>query len=429
MKKIINLLLIFAVFFVNISCASSNSVEKNQTTETLKPETEVSNHPFKIANGEYSTIMDSSIVSKGNNARLKTVLEKAKNGEKLYIAAIGGSVTEGAGPANFKDGYAYQFVKKFKDVYTPDNGKNVYFCNAGLSGTPSPLGLVRYQQDVVKPLGANPDLLIIEFAVNDGGEPTYCRAFEELIRNALASNDDCAVIVLFAAATYQNTQTQMTPFANFYQVPMVSISDAIKTPVAKGLFTNKDFFTDIVHPTKEGHEFMADCLMTLLAKIDNDELNNKNELPQDVYRAPSFAGFKQILGDDENVKITKGGFSSTDPQCQTLKKTNKSNFTTNWYHSPSNDSESFRMEIDCKNLIFVYKENGSWTNIKGGKAEVYVDGKLKATYNAGKEGGWNNCITTLIIDEAESKKHTVEVKMAAGDEKKSFTIVAMGYSK
>ena len=161
MKKIINLILIFAVFFVNISCASSNSAEKNQTTETLKPETEVSNHPFKIANGEYSTIMDSSIVSKGNNARLKTVLEKAKNGEKLYIAAIGGSVTEGAGPANFKDGYAYQFVKKFKDAYTPDNGKNVYFCNAGLSGTPSPLGLVRYQQDVVKPLGANPDLLII----------------------------------------------------------------------------------------------------------------------------------------------------------------------------------------------------------------------------------------------------------------------------
>ena len=115
MKKIINLVLIFAVFFVNISCVSSNSAEKNQTTETLKPETEVSNHPFKIANGEYSTIMDSSIVSKGNNARLKTVLEKAKNGEKLYIAAIGGSVTEGAGPANFKDGYAYQFVKKFKD--------------------------------------------------------------------------------------------------------------------------------------------------------------------------------------------------------------------------------------------------------------------------------------------------------------------------
>ena len=115
MKKFINLLLIFAVFFVNFSCASSNSAEKNQTTETLKPETEVSNHPFKIANGEYSTIMDSSIVSKGNNARLKTVLEKAKNGEKLYIAAIGGSVTEGAGPANFKDGYAYQFVKKFKE--------------------------------------------------------------------------------------------------------------------------------------------------------------------------------------------------------------------------------------------------------------------------------------------------------------------------
>lgn len=424
MKKFINLLLIFAVFFVNFSCASSNSAEKNQTTETSKVETEVSNHPFKIANGDYLKIMDSSIVSKGNNARIKAVLEKARAGEKISIAAIGGSVTEGAGPANFKDGYAYQFVKKFKEIYTPDNGKNVYFCNAGLSGTSSPIGLVRYQQDVVKPLGANPDILIIEFAVNDGGEPTYGRAFEELIRNALVSNPDCAVIVVFAKATYPNTQTQMTPFANFYQVPMISISDAIKTDESK--FTN--FLVDYAHPTKEGHEFMADCLMNLLDKNDNDELNKKNELPLEVYRAPSFTGFKQILGDDENVKITKGGFSSTDTQCQTLKKTNKSNFTTNWYHASGNGDEPFSMEIDCKNLIFIYKEFSSWSNIKGGKAEVYIDGILKATCDGGKEGGWNNCAVIVPIDEAESKKHTVEVKMAAGDEKKSFTIVAMGYS-
>ena len=94
MKKIINLVLAFAVLFTNISCASSNSAEKNQTTETSKVETEVSNHPFKIANGDYLKIMDSSIVSKGNNARIKAVLEKARAGEKISIAAIGGSVTE-----------------------------------------------------------------------------------------------------------------------------------------------------------------------------------------------------------------------------------------------------------------------------------------------------------------------------------------------
>ena len=35
----------------------------------------------------------------------------------------------------------------------------------------------------------------------------------------------------------------------------------------------------------------------------------------------------------------------------------------------------------------------------------------------------------MIIDEKESAKHTVEVKMAEGEENKAFTILALGYAK
>ena len=43
--------------------------------------------------------------------------------------------------------------------------------------------------------------------------------------------------------------------------------------------------------------------------------------------------------------------------------------------------------------------------------------------------GWNNCMVTMIIDQEVSAKHTVEVKMAEGEENKAFTILAMGYAK
>ena len=39
----------------------------------------------------------------------------------------------------------------------------------------------------------------------------------------------------------------------------------------------------------------------------------------------------------------------------------------------------------------------------------------------------NNCEAVLLINQNESKNHTVEVKMAEGSEKLGFTIVAMGY--
>ena len=86
------------------------------------------------------------------------------------------------------------------------------------------------------------------------------------------------------------------------------------------------------------------------------------------------------------------------------------------------------MELTCKSLIFIYKVQASGDAEKFGKAEVYVDGRKVATYDGGKEGGWNNCEPNIIIDERTAAKHTVLVKMAPGSEKLGFTIVAMGYS-
>ena len=64
-----------------------------------------------------------------------------------------------------------------------------------------------------------------------------------------------------------------------------------------------------------------------------------------------------------------------------------------------------------------------------GKAEVYIDSVKKYTFDGKKEGGWNDCVQEVIIDEASTGIHTVEVKMAAGDENKGFTILAFGYTK
>ena len=71
-------------------------------------------NPFNMAENDYHKLLEQSIISEGNNFRLKQALNKIKNGKKTVIAAIGGSVTEGSGPADFKDGYAYQFFREIK---------------------------------------------------------------------------------------------------------------------------------------------------------------------------------------------------------------------------------------------------------------------------------------------------------------------------
>lgn len=426
MKKRLILLLVAAGCLL-FSCASSSSKNANGNTEIQEQKVEEVKHPFKIQDSTYTELLNTSLMSVGNNYRLKKVIEKLRAGEKVCVACIGGSVTEGAGPSDFKDGYAYQFNKMLRAKYTPDGGKNVYFDNAALSGTPSPLGLVRYDSDVVQVLGQDPDLLVIEFAVNDGGECTNQRAFEAMIRKALCANENSAVIVLYASATYRNTQTQMKPVADYYRLPQVSLLDVTDKAIAAGNFTKEQYFTDMVHPTKEGHELMADCLIHLFDTVDSKNEVKPYPVPEEWYKAKAYTNFTRITGDDDCVKISKGSFKDTDANTQGLKKNNKPNFPQNWHHTSGKDS--FVMDINCKSLLFVYKVQGTWLEEKFGKAEVYVDGKLVSTYDGGADGGWCNSEIRMLIDEEDAKNHKVEVKMAPGSEKLGFTIVAMGYTK
>ncbi len=393
----------------------------------------LSANPFKINEAEYQSMISKTIVSTGNNARMKAVLERIKSGKAVKMAIIGGSVTEGAGPANFTDGYAYQFYREMKAKYAPGDGKNFTFNNAGLSGTGSLVGAVRYQKDVVEVCGGAPDLLVIEFAVNDGGEDIHQRAFEAIMREALSANPECAVIALYCVATYGNSFIQKKPVSDFYKVPQINMRDVVEGAIAKKVFTNEQYLTDYAHPTFEGHQFMCDCLMGLVDKLDKAKADAPAPVPSTCLKEPSLYGMTRIFPDvkDANVKIERGDFTESDLQTQTLKKTNASDFPKNWKKKMNLKAANvpFKMELTCKNLVFIYKVQGNWDAEKFGKAEVYVDGRKVATYDGGKEGGWNNCEPVMLIDQTKAAKHTVMVKMAEGSEKLGFTIVAMGYTK
>jgi len=399
-----------------MSCGMNNNV-----VDGLNPESEV-----------YQQNLENALYSMGNNYRTKKVLEKLKAGETVYVAAIGGSVTEGAGPLdeNKKElwhlGYAYKFRDKLQEKY-PE--AKIEFFGAGLSGTPSALGVIRYEKDIIDRLGQSPDILVIEFSVNDGGECTNTRGFERMIRNALEAKSDAVVIPLYAHATYQNTQDSMIPVADFYSLPQISIRNALDNPNSQvDLAKEGPFFADYVHPTKEGHNYMADCLMYLLEKSDSAAADSEVKVPAAYKNAKPFEDFHALYSNskDSNVEIQVGDFSDKDDNSQSI-KIGGTEFPDNWKHTSG--TNGFKITLDCKGLVLAYKHQGNWLNEKFGKADVYVDGKKIKTFDGHSDGGWNDCVTEMLIDEETVANHTVEVKMAEGDETKGFTILALGYSK
>ena len=398
------------------------TIEAPKTQEVTEKK-EPSTNGLKIPDSKYEEIIKKSLLKTGNNYLIKQVLEKLRAGDEVIISAIGGSVTEGAGSAVYTDGYVYQFRDMFIAKYAADKSK-VKFIPAGIGGTPSPMGLIRYQKDVVARSGRHPDLLIIEFAVNDWLECSKTRAMEKLVRTALENNT--AVIMLYAAATYQNQQLQIAPVADFYMLPQVSISKGLLNSGVNQEKNSKVYYSDFVHPTKNGHKYMARCLMNLIEEIDASQADSPFAIPEGYKNQNPFKNFSTVYADtdDKNVSISAGAFTKKDTAIQAYMHGGKC-FPENWYND-GKSSDAFKMTINCKSLIMVYKNAN---NTSFGKYEVYVDGKLQNTYAGHEEGGWNNCMVVMLIDEADSAKHTVEIKPAEGEETKSFTILAFGYSK
>lgn len=374
--------------------------------------------------------LSKTLLSKGNNRRIKKAIQKIKNGKKVYVACIGGSITEGECGRNksYTEGYAYKFAELLQETFAP--GKtNVHSVVAGISGTPSPLGLIRYKRDVLQKLGRAPDILVIEFAVNDWQECTNTGAFEQLIRGAMEANKDAAVIALYSIASYGSQKWAMSPIAQYYQIQEVDMEKA------KSL---ENYWTsDKIHPSVFGHSVMAQSLMFMLKKIDGDEQDAKTTIPAEYKNSGAgmvcFKGFQPLLfGDEERNKDisawSAGSFTKIDTATQTLKSGDAA-FPKNWSHKSGNEPLSF--SIKAKNLIVAYRNSG------GGKAEVFVDGKKVQFKTNGKPesflnggaSGWNGISTSLIFSEENAALHNVEIKMQAGYEDKTFTICGFGYSK
>ena len=82
--------------------------------------------PVNFDSPEYQDMIENSLVSTGNNYRLKKVIEKCKRGEDVTIAYIGGSITQGAGgkPINTMC-YAYRSYDAFCKLFSPCDGKKI----------------------------------------------------------------------------------------------------------------------------------------------------------------------------------------------------------------------------------------------------------------------------------------------------------------
>jgi lysophospholipase L1-like esterase len=164
--------------------------------------------------------------------------------------------------------------------------------DAAIGGTGSELGAYRFEEHVLK---YKPDLLFIEFAVNDNGavwsipDPTRNgapqRTVWNLISRARAQNPDVAIVLPIStvreylkgrsphAVRMKKAREVFLRIAAKHRVPFVDVADAYyRADLPEGierdrLFDGPDVIGNVVHPSALGHRVYAEAVLQRVREL------------------------------------------------------------------------------------------------------------------------------------------------------------------
>lgn len=208
---------------------------------------------------------------------LGNVLQKLHAGGPVRIAYLGGSITAAAG---WRVQSRAWFAKEFPQAQVEE-------INAAIGGTGSDLGVFRVQHDA---LSYKPDLLFVEFAVNDGGAAPeqIWRCMEGIVRQTWKANprtDICFVYTFrtgyesdLLAGLCPRAASAMELLADHYGIPSINFAKRIVALQQAGqLIYQADaqpagdviwFSKDGVHPLDAGHQIYTDLVAQGIEQMD-----------------------------------------------------------------------------------------------------------------------------------------------------------------
>jgi hypothetical protein len=393
----------------------------------------------------YQKMIEKSLLQKGNTGRLKTAIEKARRGEKVTVGFIGGSITQGAGaiPINVNC-YAYNAFKGFCDIAGRGYEDNVKYVKAGVGGTPSEVGILRYKHDVESDGTVQPDVMIVEFAVNDEGDETKGEFYDSLVRKIYNSPQKPAVILLFAVfVDGYNLEERLKCVGEAYNLPMVSTKKSVYdqfyfTEEEGGIVSKNQYFYDMYHPTNIGHRIMADGLINMFKIADTSPAEADTDITG--IKPPKGGEFENIYYVDRKsidtcdafISYDTGSFTGDSKFLQHVERNmdlqGTPEFRNNWfYNGEEEDAEGrekrvFKAKVKCSALTVAYMDSAS---PQDGCAEVYVDGEKKLFIDP-HIVGWQHCNNLIVFRGGPSQEREVEIRIPEKDADKRFTLLGFG---
>lgn len=193
---------------------------------------------------------------------------RAEKHEPLSVVFMGGSLTWGANASDpQRTSYRGLMMRYLLEKYpnTPFT-----FNDAAIGGTGSQLGMFRLERDV---LSRKPDLVFLDYAVNDGAEQTDVQSnasYERIIRELLSHGTAVMPVLTMFRWHAEHPDAPLPPrhqdhlkLASAYGLPAANILSYVCAKVKEGV-KPADLWNigqnDGAHPGDEGYELFFDAV-------------------------------------------------------------------------------------------------------------------------------------------------------------------------
>lgn len=349
-----------------------------------------------------------AVVNPGNTARLADAMKRAQAGKKITIGTIGGSITQGTAASTTDERYANRALQWWAKTFPK---AQLDFVNAGIGATDSYIGVHRVDADL---LSKKPDVVIVEFSVNDTDAALNLQTYDSLVRKILQAENHPAVILLFTTqedgTSLQDTHMQI---GSAYNLPMISYKNAVLPEIEAGKFTWKDISPDNIHPNSVGHGIIGELLWSYfnsvyakLDQIDTSDLTFKaTPVTKDLYAKG------QLLDSKTLTPKTMQGFEQAEVSNQ---------FPNDW---TTKEGGELTFEVTGSNIGVLYYKT---VDGKSGQYCVYVDDRLIQVLDGDFTGGWGNYAQAQQVYTSDTPStHTVTIKQLEGTDLTQFTVLGL----
>ena len=221
-------------------------------------------------------LAEASLCSVGKGIAWQTLLAK----KHLTVGFIGGSVTQGYAQFEIRRGAYPELVTNA----LCEQGYEAECCVLAEAGMSTMQGNLLADEFL---LSKKPDIVFLEFAINETTLKPSVIAFESLLRKLLSAPKPPVVcFLLLRSMQGYSCESFMVPVAEHYGLPYISLNRALAPAMERGDLTWEDYGDEESHPNPEGHRLLAEMVLHLLETAKQQPDDKPAPLPVPWLDAP-----------------------------------------------------------------------------------------------------------------------------------------------